>query len=117
MIAIIALRDLKIHQMDIKIVFLNDDLKEKIYMKQPQSFVIPGQENKLCRLIKSFYGLQHAPKQWHEKFDSTMMSNGFKINECDKCIYYKPTKMRMFCYVYMQMICLLLEAIKILSTK
>ena len=101
MIAIAALRDLEIHQMDVKTAFLNGDLEEEIYMKQPEGFVIPGQEDKVCRLVKSLYGLKQAPKQWHEKFDNTMMSNGFKINECDKCIYYKTTKMRMFCYVYM----------------
>ena len=30
--------------------------------------------------------------QWHEKFDSVMMTNGFKINECDKCVYVKNTE-------------------------
>ena len=39
--------------------------------------------------MKSLYGLKQASKQWHEKFDSVMMSHGFKINECDKCVYVK----------------------------
>ena len=30
--------------------------------------------------------------QWHEKFDSVMMTNGFKIYECDKCVYVKNTE-------------------------
>ena len=30
--------------------------------------------------------------QWHEKFDNVMMTNGFKINECDKCVYVKNTE-------------------------
>ena len=60
-------------------------------MKQPKGFVIPGQEHKVCKLVKSLYGLKQAPKQWHEKFDSVMMYNGFTINECDKCIYFKFT--------------------------
>ncbi|MBW1279442.1 hypothetical protein KYD79_27090, partial [Escherichia coli] len=34
---------------------------------------------------------KQAPKQWHEKFDNVMMSNGFSINECDKYIYIKCT--------------------------
>ena len=42
--------------------------------------------------MKSLYGLKQAPKQWHEKFDNAMMSNGFKINECDKCVYVKDTE-------------------------
>ena len=45
----------------------------------------------MCKLVKSVYGLKQAPKQWHEKFDKAMTSSGFKINECDKCIYVKDT--------------------------
>ena len=39
----------------------------------------------------TLYGLKQAPKQWHAKFDKVMLSNGFKINECDKCVYIKNT--------------------------
>ncbi|KAL0407710.1 UNVERIFIED_CONTAM: Retrovirus-related Pol polyprotein from transposon TNT 1-94 [Sesamum radiatum] len=89
--AIAALYDLEIHQMDVKTAFLNGELDEEIYMEQPEGFVVPGQEKKVCRLVKSLYGLKQAPKQWHEKFDRTMLSNGFKINECDKCVYVKSS--------------------------
>ncbi len=53
--------------------------------------MVPGQENKVCRPIRSLYGLKQAPKKWHEKFDKAMLSNGFRINECDKCVYIKGT--------------------------
>jgi hypothetical protein len=75
--------------MDVKTAFLNGELEEEIYMVQPDGFVAPGQENKVCRLIKSLYGLKQAPKQWHEKFDNTMTSVGFCVNEADKCVYYR----------------------------
>ena len=39
--------------------------------------------------MKSLHGLKEAPKQWHEKFDNAIISNGFKINECNKCVYVK----------------------------
>ena len=58
-------------------------------MEQPEGFSAPGQEMKVCKLVKSLYGLKQAPKQWHEKFDNVMLSHGFKINECDKCVYVK----------------------------
>ncbi|GJU82093.1 retrovirus-related pol polyprotein from transposon TNT 1-94 [Tanacetum coccineum] len=90
-IAIAALRNLEIHQMDVKTAFLNGDLEEEIYMNQPEGFTAPGQEGKVCRLVKSLYGLKQAPKQWHQKFDNTMLESGFKINECDKCVYVKDT--------------------------
>ena len=58
-------------------------------MDQLVGFVETGQESKVCKLTKSLYGLKQAPKQWHEKLDSCMIENGYKSNECDKCIYYK----------------------------
>ncbi|CAM8968681.1 unnamed protein product [Rhodiola kirilowii] len=61
-------------------------------MEQPEGCRVPGQERKFCKLVKSLYGQKQAPKQWHEKFDKVMLSNGFKINECDKCIYVKNTE-------------------------
>ena len=89
LIAIVAIFDLKIHQMDVKTAFLNGNLEGEIYMDQPEGFVEPGQESKVCKLTKSLYGLKQALKQWHEKFDSCMIENGYKSNECDKCIYSK----------------------------
>ena len=73
MIAITALNNLEIHQMDVKIAFLNGELEEEIYMEQHEGFIVLGQERKVFKLIKSLYGLKQAPKQWHEKFDTTMM--------------------------------------------
>ena len=78
--------------MDVKIAFLNEDLNEKIYMDQLKGFIVPRQESKAYKLVKSLYGLKQAPIQWYEKFDSVMISNGFKINEYDKCVYVKNTK-------------------------
>ena len=63
LIAIAALHNLEIHQMDVKIAFLNGDLNEEIYMDQPEGFISLGQEKKVCRLVKSLYGLKKAPKQ------------------------------------------------------
>ena len=70
LIAIAVIFDLKTHQMDVKTAFLNGDLEEEIYVDQPEGFVEPRQESKVCKLTKSQYGLKQTPKQWHEKFDS-----------------------------------------------
>jgi len=78
--------------MDVKTAFLNGELEEEIYMEQPEGFVILGQESKVCKLDKSLYGLKQALKKWYEKFDNIMISNEFKVNESDKCIYYKYDK-------------------------
>ncbi|WVZ52934.1 hypothetical protein U9M48_003933 [Paspalum notatum var. saurae] len=78
-----------IHRMDVKTAFLNGELEEEIYMEQPDRFVVKGQESKVCKLLKSLYGLKQAPKQWHEKFDTTLTSVGFAVNEVDSCVYYR----------------------------
>ena len=66
--------------MDVKTAFLNGDIEEEIYMDQPEGFIELGQESKVCKLTKSLYDLKQAPKQWHEKFDSCMIENGYKSN-------------------------------------
>ncbi|XP_075074780.1 uncharacterized protein LOC142162334 [Nicotiana tabacum] len=88
LVALAAIHNLVIHQM-VKTAFLNDDLKEEIYMSQPEGFVIQGQKNKVCKLRKSLYGLKQAPKQWYEKFNSTSVVNGFVVNAFDTCVYSK----------------------------
>jgi hypothetical protein len=87
LLALAASYGLHIHQMDVKTAFLYGELDEEVHMEQ--RYRISRQENKLCRLIKSLYGLKQAPKQWHENFNTTLISDGFIVNEADKCVYYR----------------------------
>nr|GFA19042.1 zinc finger, CCHC-type [Tanacetum cinerariifolium] len=89
LLALAVIHNLVIHQMDVKTAFLNGDLDEEVYMKQPEGFVMPGNEHKVCKLVKSLYGLKQAPKQWHQKFDEVLLSSGFHLNQSDKCVYRK----------------------------
>ncbi|GJV58943.1 zinc finger, CCHC-type containing protein [Tanacetum coccineum] len=89
LLALAAIHNLVIHQMDVKTAFLNGDLEEEVYMKQPEGFVMPGNEHKVCKLVKSLYGLKQAPKQWHQKFDEVVLSSGFLLNQSDKYVYSK----------------------------
>jgi len=62
-IAMAALRQWPLHQLDVKKAFLNDDLNEEIYMELPPSFDAQGESSGLvCRLHKSLYDLKQSPR-------------------------------------------------------
>ena len=63
--------------MDVKTTFLNGDLEDEVYMKQPEGFSSREGENLVCKLEKSIYGLKQAPCQWHYKFHGVITLFGF----------------------------------------
>ncbi|GJZ81835.1 zinc finger, CCHC-type containing protein [Tanacetum coccineum] len=75
--------------MDVKKAFLYGKLDDEVYMNQPHSFIMPGNKNKVCKLIKFLYGLKKAHKQWHQKFDEVVLSGGYLLYQADKCVYNK----------------------------
>ena len=48
LLVILAQHGWKVHQMDVKIAFLNGDLNEEIYMEQPEGFVHPDFPHYVC---------------------------------------------------------------------
>jgi hypothetical protein len=58
-------------------------------MDQPEGFIVPGKEDLVCKLKMSLYGLKQSPRQWYKRFDSFMLSHGFKRSEFDSCVYIK----------------------------
>ena len=68
LLALAMLEDWEIQQMDVKSVFLNGVLDEEIYMEQPQGFITPGSETKVCHLKRAIYGLKQASHTWNQQF-------------------------------------------------
>jgi hypothetical protein len=62
LLSLAASHGLLIHLMDIKTTFLTRQLEEEIYMTQPNEFIVKGQEDKMCKLVKSLYGLKQEHK-------------------------------------------------------
>ena len=56
-------------------------------MVQPEGFVVKGQEQKVCKLLKSIYGLKQASRSWNIRFDETIKTYGFNQNEDKPCVY------------------------------
>eukprot|EP00253_Pinus_taeda_P031863 PITA_31863 len=81
--ALAAQNGWKVHQMDVKTAFLNGDLKENVFMSQPEGFAVKGHEHKVCKLVKSLYGLKQAPRAWYEKLTEHLLKLNFNHFDLD----------------------------------
>ncbi|GJU34818.1 retrovirus-related pol polyprotein from transposon TNT 1-94 [Tanacetum coccineum] len=61
-----ASKNMTIYQMDVKTAFLNDELKEVVYVSQPEGFIDPNRPHHVYRLKKALYGLKQAPRVWYD---------------------------------------------------
>ncbi|KAJ9552730.1 hypothetical protein OSB04_016775 [Centaurea solstitialis] len=89
LMAISAYFNYEIWQMDVKTAFLNGKLTEDVYMEQPEGFEDPKNPNKVCKLLKSIYGLKQASRSWNLHFDERIKEFGFTKSEFEPCVYTK----------------------------
>ena len=86
-VALGAQHKLQLHQMDVSTAFLHGELNEEVYMKQPEGFIEQGNEQLVCRLKRSIYGLKQSPRCWNHALDSRLKEMGFKQTSSDPCLY------------------------------
>ncbi|GJW88831.1 ribonuclease H-like domain, reverse transcriptase, RNA-dependent DNA polymerase [Tanacetum coccineum] len=92
LLAIAANNKWEVHHLDVKSAFLHGDLKEEVYVTQPEGFTKKGDDGKVYRLIKALYGLRQAPRAWNIKLDNTLKSLDFKKCALEQAIYTKKSK-------------------------
>ena len=82
-----------IDQYDVKTAYLNGSMppEEVVYMHQPEGFVVAGQEHKVCKLVKSLYGLKQSGRRWYIKFAESMLKQGMKRCKSDACVFVITT--------------------------
>ena len=74
--------------MAVKTAFLNGELEEEIYMKQPEGFVVRGHGDKVYKLNRALYGLKQVSRQWYRKFHQAIGEIGFVPKNADTCFLY-----------------------------
>ena len=81
--------DWQIHHIDIKSASLNVDLKETIYMKLPRGVLKPGQEQKVCHLLKGLYGLKQTGRGWYKEMSGVLINDlKFKWSAVDHSVFH-----------------------------
>ncbi|GJS29047.1 retrovirus-related pol polyprotein from transposon TNT 1-94 [Tanacetum coccineum] len=66
-----------VYRMDIKTVFLNGNLREEVYVSQPNKFVDLDNPHHVYNLKKALYGLKQAPRAWYNILSSFLISQDF----------------------------------------
>jgi hypothetical protein len=74
--------------MDVRTTFLNGLHEEQVFMRQPPGFATPGQEQFVCKLFNSLYGLKQSPRAWYEKIDPVLQKLRLKRSKADGNMYY-----------------------------
>nr|GEV59768.1 zinc finger, CCHC-type [Tanacetum cinerariifolium] len=92
LLAIAANNKWEVHHLDVKSAFLRGDLKEEVYVTQPEGFVKKQDQGKVYRLIKALYRIRQAPRAWNIMLDNTLKSLGFKKCPLEQAIYTKTSK-------------------------
>lgn len=87
--AIAAEKNLDVDHVDVTTAFLHGELHETVFMEQPEGFVQPGQESKVCLLQKAIYGLRQSSRVWYEKVDAVLVAAGYTKSEYEPCVYFK----------------------------
>ena len=93
-LAMAAVRDWEIEQMDAVTAFLNSEIDSDVYVDLPPGWneVFKDEEDgDICKLKKSLYGLKQSPRLWQEKLRSTLIKFGFKPLKADNCVYINQT--------------------------
>ncbi|GKA25688.1 integrase, catalytic region, zinc finger, CCHC-type containing protein [Tanacetum coccineum] len=82
-----ANKNMTIFEMDVKTAFLNGELKEEVYVSQPEGFVDQDNQSHVYKLKKAFYGLKQAPRTWYDMLSSFLISQHFSKGAVDLTLF------------------------------
>ena len=91
LLAIAAIKDLEVKQMDVETAFLNAPIKEEVYMEQPEGYH-DGDDSNVLLLQKTLYGTKQAPHEWNNTLNEFIVSIDFTRCLSDTCTYMKMSK-------------------------
>nr|GFC81417.1 retrovirus-related Pol polyprotein from transposon TNT 1-94 [Tanacetum cinerariifolium] len=87
-LAYAAHMNMVIYQMDVKNAFLNGNLREEVYVSQPDGFVDPNNLNHVYKLKKALYGLKQAPC-WYDMLSLFLISQDFSKGLVDPTLFIR----------------------------
>nr|GFC04611.1 hypothetical protein [Tanacetum cinerariifolium] len=88
-LAYAAHKNMVVYQMDVKTAFLNGNLREEVYVSQPDRFVDSDNPNHVYKLKKALYGLKQASRAWYDMLSSFLLSQDFSKGSVDPTLFIR----------------------------
>nr|GFC14547.1 retrovirus-related Pol polyprotein from transposon TNT 1-94 [Tanacetum cinerariifolium] len=88
-LAYAAHKNMVVYHIDVKTAFLNGNLREEVYVSQPDGFVDPDNPNHVYKLKKALYGLKQAPRAWYDMLSSFLLSQDFSKGLLDPTLFIR----------------------------
>ena len=100
LVSLVVNKDWKLHQLDVKIAFLQGELVEEVYMDAPPGFGTIQTIGKVCKLRKSLYGLKQSPQAWFDRLRRAMVGMGYPQINADHTCFSNNTRSILHYLVY-----------------
>jgi hypothetical protein len=84
--------------MDVKSAFLNDPIKEEVYVEQPPGFESEEHPNHIYKLHKVLYGFKQASRAWNECLRDFLIENSFRISKAGSTLFTRKIEKDLFVY-------------------
>ena len=88
-LAVAAQYGWEVFQLDVKSAFLHGELKEEVFVQQPDGFIKKGEEEKVYKLTRALYGLKQAPRPWYSKIETYFLREGFEKCSSEHTLFTK----------------------------
>ena len=83
-----AIMDLECHSIDVDTAYLYAKMKNLLYAKIPQSYVVKADDTKFLIVKKALYGAKQSGREWYEHLTAFLKTMGYNQLKSDPCVFY-----------------------------
>jgi hypothetical protein len=87
LLAFAASKEFKLYQMDVKSIFLNVVIQEKVFVRQSPGIENTKYSNRVYKLSNTLYKLKQAPRAWYARLKSFLLEHKYVMGSVDKTLF------------------------------
>jgi hypothetical protein len=87
LLTFVASKGFKLYQMNMNNAFLNDVIKEEVYVRQPPGFENPKYPNRVYKFLKTLYSLKQVSHAWYGRLKTFLLDHRYVIESVNKTMF------------------------------